>query len=153
LIKFATRNAALARVAQPANNTENPWLTMRLMTLSRRKIYLVAVACVVCTQAFAAPPPDSEMAAAGAAIASAERAAPSGDAGLAMQEARSSFAQAQAFYAKRKWKDAARLAELAEANADLARARARLARARQEVDAKAARNADLRRELFVVPER
>jgi hypothetical protein len=37
--------------------------------------------------------------------------------------------------------------------ADLAAARARLARARGEVDAKAARNADLRRQLLVVPER
>jgi hypothetical protein len=43
-------------------------------------------------------------------------------------------------------------AELAQASADLAVAQARLGRARADVDAKAARNADLRRQLLV-PER
>jgi hypothetical protein len=123
------------------------------MTPSRRKIYLAAVACMACAQAFAAPPPDSEMAAARAAVASAGRASPTGDAGLAMQEATATLAQAQAAYDHRKYKDAVRLAQLAEATADLARARARLATARVDVDSKAARNAELRRRLLVVPQR
>jgi len=93
------------------------------------------------------------MAAARAAVATAQRADPRGPAGLAMQDAQAALAAAQAAYARRKYKDAARLAELAQASADLATARARLARARGDVDAKAARNADLRRQLLVVPER
>jgi hypothetical protein len=121
------------------------------MTPSRRKIYLAAVACMACAQAFAAPPPETEMAAARAAVAAATRAGPTGDAGLAMQDANATLAQAQAAYDRRKFKDAARLAALAEATADLARARARLARARLDVDGKAARNAELRRQLLVVP--
>ena len=106
-----------------------------------------------CMQAFAAAPPEAEMAAAHLSVAAAERADERGSAGLALQEAQSALAQAQAAFAKRKYKDAARLAELAQAAGDLAAAQARLGRARSDVDAKAARNADLRRQLLVVPER
>jgi hypothetical protein len=127
-------------------------MLLRLMTPSRRKIYLALLAFAACTQAFAAPPPDAEMAAARAALAAADRAGPTGIAGQAMQEARDAFTQAQAAYERHKWKDAVRFAEQAQAAADLAAARARLARARSEVDARAARNADLRRQLLVVPE-
>jgi hypothetical protein len=123
------------------------------MTPSRRKIYLAAALMAAFAQAHAAPPPDAEMAAARAAIASAERADPRGSAGLAMEDARAAFAQAQLAYGKRKHKDALRFAEQAQAAADLAQARARLGQARGDVDAKAARNADLRRQLLVVPER
>jgi hypothetical protein len=123
------------------------------MTPSRRKIYLAIVLAAACAQAFAATPPEAEMAAARAAVANAERADTRGTAGLAMQEAQAALAQAQAAFARRKFKDALRLAEQAQAAADLALAQARLGRARAEVDAKAARNADLRRQLLVVPER
>ena len=123
------------------------------MTPSRRKIYLAILLAAACANAHAATPPDVEMAAARAAVASAQRTDPRGPAALAMQDAEAALAAAQAAYAKRKYKDAVRLAELAQSAADLAAARARLARARGEVDAKAARNADLRRQLLVVPER
>jgi hypothetical protein len=53
---------------------------------------------------------------------------------------------------KRKFKDAKNLADRTAAAADLATAMARLANMRKQVDDKAARNADLRRRLLVVPE-
>jgi hypothetical protein len=104
-------------------------------------------------QAFAAPPPDAEMGAARAALAAAERLDPRGAAEVPMQEARVAFTQAQSAYERHRWKDALLYAEQAQASADLARARARLGRARAEVDARAARNAELRRQLLVVPTR
>ena len=102
--------------------------------------------------AVAATPPDAEMAAAGAAIASAERAQPRGPAADVLANARGRFAQAQDAMARKKYRDALRLAEEARAVADLALAKARLVNARIEVEEKAARNADLRRQLLVLPE-
>ncbi|WP_081644696.1 DUF4398 domain-containing protein [Arenimonas oryziterrae] len=126
---------------------------MRLMTLSHRKIYLVLALLAASAVAFAATPPTAEMAAAQAAIASAERAQPRGEAAQALDEAHQLYAQAQAAMAKKKYKDALRWADEAHASADLAGARARLANARIEVEEKSARNADLRRQLLVVPQR
>jgi hypothetical protein len=54
--------------------------------------------------------------------------------------------------ARRKYKDALKLAAEARAIADQAAARARLIAARAEVEEKAARNADLRRQLQMQPE-
>jgi chromosome segregation protein len=102
--------------------------------------------------AFAADPPDAQMAAAGAAVAAAERAQARGDAGAVLGEARARLAQAQDAAARRKYRDAARLAEEAQASAELALAMARHAAARQEVDEKQARNVELRRRLLVLPE-
>lgn len=101
--------------------------------------------------AFAADPPDAQMAAAGAAVAAAERAQARGDAGMALAEARSRLAQAQDAMARRKYRDAARLAEEAQASAELALAQARHSAARIEVEEKQARNAELRRQLLVLP--
>ena len=53
--------------------------------------------------------------------------------------------------ARRKFRDAARLAEEAQAAAELALAQARHAAARIEVEAKQSRNAELRRQLLVLP--
>ena len=117
------------------------------MTLSRRKIYLALALSVVVVTAFAATPPDAEMAAAQAALAAAERRQPQGEAAANLTDARDRYAQAQAAYGRRKYKDALIWAEDAAAAADLAAAQADLANARQDVDEKAARNADLRRQL------
>jgi hypothetical protein len=122
------------------------------MTPSRRKIYLLLSALVFAGAVAAAPPPDAEMAAAQSALAGAERSEPSGDAAQMLAEAHQDFSLAQAAMAKRKFKDAKNLADRTAAAADLASAMARLARLREEVDDKAARNADLRRRLLVVPE-
>jgi len=122
------------------------------MTPSHRKIYLLLSALVFAGAVAAAPPPDAEMAAAQSALASAERSEPSGDAAQMLAEARQDFSLAQAAVAKRKFKDAKNLADRTAAAAALASAMARLARLREEVDGKAARNADLRRRLLVVPE-
>jgi hypothetical protein len=122
------------------------------MTLSARNFYLTAAFSLLAGAAFAAPPPDAEMAAAAAAIAGAERAHPSGPGADALVQARGRFAQAQEAMGHKKYKDALRLADEARATADLALARARLANARNEVDEKSARNADLRRQLLVLPE-
>lgn len=122
---------------------------MNYMALTRRKIYLsLALAAFVVT-AFAAVPPTAEMAAAEAAIAAAERAQPRGSAEQALLEARDQFAQAQAALGRKKYRDAQRFALQAGAAADLALARARLANAMQEVEEKATRNADLRRQLLL----
>lgn len=90
------------------------------------------------------------MAAAERAVVAAEAAQPRGQAALALEQARGQWQAAQA--ARRK-ADKLRFAEAAAANADLAHARARLDAAREEVDSRAARNADLRRRLLVNPER
>jgi len=92
------------------------------------------------------------MAAAQSALAGAERSQPSGDAAQMLAEAHQDFSLAQAAMAKRKFKDAKNMADRTAAAADLATAMARLASLRKEVDGKAARNADLRRRLLVVPE-
>ena len=122
------------------------------MTLSRRKIYLLLPSLAFAAAVWAAPAPDAEMAAAQSALAAAERSQPSGGAAQMLDEARQNFAQAQIAMAKRKFKDARNLADRTAAAADLATAMARVAGLRQEVDGKAARNADLRRRLLVVPE-
>jgi len=122
------------------------------MTLSNRKIHLTLALLAVSAVAFAADPPTAEIATADAAIAAAARTNPRGDAAQTLDEARQLQAQAQGLMAKRKYKDALRLSESATATADLAAARARLASARMEIDEKSARNAELRRQLLVVPQ-
>jgi putative intracellular protease/amidase len=122
------------------------------MTPSPRKIYLLLPTLLLAGAALAAPPPDAEMAAAQAALTGAERSQPSGTAAQMLDEARQNFVLAQAAMDKRKFKDARNLADRTTAAADLATAMARLAALRQEVDTKAARNAELRRRLLVVPE-
>jgi len=122
------------------------------MTLSHQKIHLALALLAFSALAFAADPPTAEIAAADTAIAAAASTNPRGDAALTLDEARQLQAQAQGFLAKRKYKDALRLAEAATATADLAAARSRLASARMEIDEKSARNAELRRQLLVVPQ-
>lgn len=102
--------------------------------------------------ALAATPPDAEMAAAVAAIASAERAQPRGPAADVLGLAQDRFALAQEAMGRKKYRDALRLAEEARAEADLALAKAQLVNAQIEVEQKSARNADLRRQLLVLPE-
>ena len=119
-----------------------PWLVAGLA---------LGVFATACASAFAADPPDAQLAAAGAAVAAAERTQARGDAGAALGQARSLLAQAQDASARRKYRDAARLAEEAQATAELAQAQARLAAARLEVEGKQARNAELRRKLLVLP--
>ena len=105
-----------------------------------------------CGVAMAADPPTAEMSAAGAAIANAERAQPRGPAADVLSQAVSRYGQAQDAMARKKYRDALRLAEAARAQAELAHAKARLATARDQIEEKSARNADLRRELLVLPE-
>jgi hypothetical protein len=129
------------------------------MTLSARKCHsataclllATALALGVATSAFAADPPDAQLAAAGAAVTSAERMQAPGQAGAALAEARTRLAQAQDAAAHRKYRDAARLAEEAQAAAELAQAQGRLAAARAEVEQKQARNAEMRRALLAPP--
>lgn len=122
------------------------------MTLSARNFYLMAAFLLLAGTAIAVTPPDAEMAAAGAAIASAERAQPRGAAADILVQARNAYVQAQDAMAKKRYRDAQQLAEEARAIADQALAKARLANARIEVEEKSARNADLRRQLLVAPE-
>ena len=122
------------------------------MTLSARNFYLVTVFLLLSGSALAITPPEAEMAAAGAAIASAERANPRGPAAEVLARARDRFAQAQDAMGRKKYRDALRLAEETRATADLALAKARLVNAQSDVDEKLARNAELRRQLLVLPE-
>jgi hypothetical protein len=125
------------------------------MTLSERKSALILgllLSLAAFGTATAATPPDAELNAAGMAIAAAVRAQPRGPAADALAEAQSRYGQAQDAMARRKYKDALRLADEARAGADRALAAARLDAARADVDAKTTRNVDLRRQLLVVPE-
>ncbi|MBC7657354.1 MAG: hypothetical protein H7147_09300 [Frankiaceae bacterium] len=106
---------------------------------------------LACGIANAADPPDAQMAAASQAIASAGRLEPQGPAADLLAQARSRYGQAADAFARRKYKDALRLADEARAIADQASARGRLINARTEVEEKAARNADLRRQLQMQP--
>lgn len=122
---------------------------MNYMALTRRKIYLSLALAAFAVTAFAASPPTTDMAAAEAAIAAAERAQPRGSAEQALLEARDRFALAQTAFGRKKYRDAQRLALEATAAADLALARARQAAALQEVEEKSTRNAELRRQLLL----
>jgi Domain of unknown function (DUF4398) len=122
------------------------------MTRSKRNWGLALALLLQCGSVFAANPPDAEMAAAAAAIAGAERAGPRGPAAEVLAMSREKFARAQDAVARKKYRDAAQLADEARAIADLALANARLVNAQDAFDEKSARNADLRRQLLVLPE-
>jgi hypothetical protein len=122
------------------------------MTRSKRNWGLALALLLQCGSVSAANPPDAEMAAAAAAIASAERAKPRGPAAEVLAMSREKFARAQDAVARKKYRDAAQLADEARAIADLALANARLVNAQDAFDEKSARNADLRRQLLVLPE-
>lgn len=119
------------------------------MTLSSLKIHLALALLLAASSSRAASPPDAEVAAAERAVASAERAQPQGQAARLLAEARGQLEAARAAMERRKHRDALQLAESAAAGADLALATARLDAVRIEVDSKAARNADLRRQLLL----
>lgn len=122
------------------------------MTLSRGKIYLGLLAFGLSEVCVAVSPPDVQLLNAQTAIANADRTHPQGAAEQALGEAQQQYLLAQSAYERRKYRDAERFAEQAQASAYLALARARLSSARQMVDEKSARNADLRRQLLVLPE-
>lgn len=94
-----------------------------------------------------------ELSAAQTAINQAERQSPRGTAAQTLQAAKSLLSEAQALSDKRKYRDAGDFAKRAQATAELARAQAELANARLGVDERAARNADLRRQLLINTER
>lgn len=123
------------------------------MTLSTLKIHMVLAFLLASSTLLAAEPPVTELSAAQMAIAQAERTSPKGTAAQSLQGAKSTFAEAQALNDKRKYKDASNAAIRAQVIAELAKAQAELANARMVVDEKAARNADLRRQLLVNTER
>jgi hypothetical protein len=122
------------------------------MTLSERILSTVLLLGLLLPPAFAADPPDAAMAAARQAIAAAERRQPAGPAGELLAQAQARHAQASDAVARRKYKDALKLADQARALAVQAGARARLDAARAEVEDKTNRNAGLRRQLQMAPE-
>lgn len=121
------------------------------MTLSSRKIYLprsftrLFFPVLLFLTSCATVPPLAEVAAADAAIKAAEAAAPRGTAAEMLREAKRRQDAAQRTLAEKKYPQARLLTEQALAAAELAQAQAALAAARDDVDSKAARNADLRR--------
>ena len=119
------------------------------MTLSTLKIHMVLAFLLASSTLWAAESPVIELSAAQMAIAQAERTSPKGTAAQSLQAAKSAFAEAQSLNDKRKYKDAGSAAIRAQVIAELAKAQAELANARMVVDEKAARNADLRRQLLV----
>ena len=121
------------------------------MTLSERIFSFLLAFSLAFGVASAAEPPEAQMTAASLAISNAARMQPQGPAADLLSQARLRFGQASDALARRKYKDALRFADEARAIADQATARARLAIARAEVDEKAARNADLRRQLQMQP--
>lgn len=129
------------------------------MTLSgkyfqrRAASWALALAMVLALPlAHAVAPPDAELAAAAAAVAAAERLKPVGGPAQYLDRARVHLGQAQQMALKRKNREALILAQAAQAEAALAQASARQVQAQQDVDEKTARNADLRRQLLVLPE-
>lgn len=122
------------------------------MTLSERILSIGLVFALGVGAALAADPPDAAMTAASQAIASAARLEPRGPAADLLAQARERYGLASDAVARRKYKDALRLADEARAIADQAAARARLIAARAEIEEKTARNADLRRQLQMQPE-
>src|SRR4249919_59648 len=99
---------------------------MRCMTFSKAKFHrrtaplllMLGLASTPLDSAFAAEPPQAQLAAAAQAVAAAEAAQARGDAAPALDEARARLAQAQEASEHRKYRDAARLADEAEAAAD-----------------------------------
>jgi hypothetical protein len=122
------------------------------MTLSERILSIGLLLALGIGSAMAADPPDAEMTAASQAISNAARLEPRGPAADLLAQARERYGLASDLVARRKYKDALKLAAEARAIADQAAARARLIAARAEVEEKAARNADLRRQLQMQPE-
>jgi hypothetical protein len=123
------------------------------MTLSTLKIHTVFLFLLVGTTVLAAEPPTSELAAAQAAIAQAERLSPRGTSAQSLQAAKSQLAEARVLSDKRKYREASNAAQRSQVIAELAKAQAELANARVAVDEKSARNADLRRQLLINTER
>ena len=121
------------------------------MTLSQRIIATALLLGLLLPPAFAADPPDAAMLAASQAISTAERAQPAGPAAELLAQARLRYGEASDAIARRKHKDALKLADQARALATQAGARARLVQARAEVEDKTNRNAQLRRELQMAP--
>lgn len=122
------------------------------MTLSERILGALLAFSLWCGVATAAEPPDAQMTSASLAISAAARLEPQGPAADLLAQARQRYGLASEAIARRKYKDAIRLADEARAIADQASARARLTNARAEVEEKQARNADLRRQLQMQPE-
>jgi len=119
------------------------------MTLSSLKIHLALTLLLAAPSAQAASAPVAQIAEAERSIAAAERAQPRGQAGQYLSDARRQLQEARRLLERRKNRDALPLLESAAATADLALEQARLDNARDEVDSKAARNADLRRRMLV----
>ena len=122
------------------------------MTLSERILTAVLLLGLLLPPAFAADPPDAAMVAASQAIGAADRRQPAGPAADLLAQARARYGQASDAIARRKYKDAQKLADQARALAVQAGARARLDAARAEVEDKTNRNAGLRRQLQMTPE-
>ena len=122
------------------------------MTPSERKFTLALLLGLSVSPVWAADPPDAAMLAASQAISSAEQRQPAGPAADLLAQARARYGEASDAVARRKYKDALRLADQARALAVQAGARARLIQARAEVEEKTNRNADLRRQLQMSPE-
>jgi hypothetical protein len=122
------------------------------MTPSERKFSLILLLALAVSPVQAADPPDAAMLAAAQAIAVADRSQPAGPAADLLAQARARYGEASDAIARRKYKDALKLADQARALAAQAGARARLIRARAEVEDKTGRNADLRRQLQMSPE-
>jgi hypothetical protein len=123
------------------------------MTLSTLKIHMVLPFLLVSTTVLAAEPPITELSAAQIAIAQVERLSPRGTSAQSLLEAKSQLAEAKALSDKRKYREASTAANRAQVIAELAKAQAELANARMDVDEKAARNTDLRRQLLINTER
>jgi hypothetical protein len=125
---------------------------MRRMTPSERIFSLLLLLALSSPPVFAADPPDAAMLAASQAISAAERSQPAGPAADLLAQARARYGAASDAVARRKYKDALKLADQSRALAVQAGARARLINARAEVEDKTNRNADLRRQLQMTPE-
>jgi Domain of unknown function (DUF4398) len=123
------------------------------MTFSTLKIHTLLLILLVSSTVLAADAPVAELGAAQMAVTQAERLSPRGTAAQSLQEAKARLAEAKSLSDKRKYRDAINLAYRAQVMAELAKAQAELANARLLVDEKAARNADLRRQLLVNTER
>jgi ABC-type transporter lipoprotein component MlaA len=119
--------------------------------VSKRFVYLPAIAFFLAVLPLAAQTPASSpaFAAAERALLEAEREQAAQWASESYQMARDAYAQAQALQLKRKKTDAERAALTAEAQAALATAQARQRRLAEQVERKVSENNALRRDLLL----
>ena len=119
------------------------------MTLNTRKIYLLAAPMLFFVACASVPPPVAPLTEAQSSVQRAQAADLRGEAAQTQRAAEQSLEAAQIAMNAKKYAEAEQWAQRAQALSRLALTTGRLAQARESAESRAARNADLRRELLI----